>query len=78
MCVTAEDYRDAARHEVPHCYSTIIATHRQIVAPTVERTSECFASRVKVAVIVLKEWSHVMKFLVFDRAYLGIVLTKGF
>ena len=71
MRVTAVDYRDAARHKVPHCNSTIIATHRQIVAPTVECTRECFASRVQIAIIVLKELSHVIK-LLFSHA-----LTSG-
>ena len=54
MSMTAVNYCDAAGHEVPYCYSPIIASYCQIVATTVECTRECFASRVKVAIVVLK------------------------
>ena len=75
MSMTAVNYGNTARHKVPNCNPPIIATHCQIVASTVEGARECFASRVKVAIVVLK-LSQVIKPPLFVQPYLWIILTK--
>ena len=47
-------YSYTSGHKIPYCYATIIASHCQIVATTVECTGESFATRIKVAVVVLQ------------------------